>query len=324
MSFFDRFVNKTIVKNRDGSEHIREDFNVIKMIVELGIAFILIIMLFALQPFKSVETGTRGVITQFGAIKGIEPEGFLFVPPWQRLTAFSIRAEQADVEKAEGGTKDTQPVHESLTVRYAISEDKVAEVFEKYSHDGDLSNYIQTATIEVFKAVTSHYTAPELISNRTLMSKEIYDALSAKVAIYGAHIISIDVRDFGFSESYMTAINAKTTQEQLKLAADNEFFTVQSKQRQVVAVAEAQRDATKAAADATAYTKFIIAKSQADAIKAQGTALSEHSNVLELRRIEVEMARAEASKNWDGKLPVNMYGSAPVPFMNLGAPGSTN
>lgn len=33
------------------------------------------------------------------------------------------------------------------------------------------------------------------------------------------------------------------------------------------------------------------------------------------RRIEVEMEKA---KSWDGKLPVNMYGSAPVPFMNLG------
>jgi regulator of protease activity HflC (stomatin/prohibitin superfamily) len=76
---------------------------------------------------------------------GIEGEGLAVLPPWQKLYNFSIRAEKADIENAEGSTSDTQPVKVSMTVRYSIATDKVAEVFEKYSHDGDLSSYVQQA-----------------------------------------------------------------------------------------------------------------------------------------------------------------------------------
>jgi len=34
------------------------------------------------------------------------------------------------------------PVTVSLTVCYSISPNKVSEVFDKYSHDGDLSSYV--------------------------------------------------------------------------------------------------------------------------------------------------------------------------------------
>ena len=53
------------------------------------------------------------------------------LPPWQKLHNFSIRAEKADIENAEGSTSDTQPVKVSMTVRYSIATDRVAEVFEK-------------------------------------------------------------------------------------------------------------------------------------------------------------------------------------------------
>src|SRR5712692_11517837 len=125
----------------------------------IGLVIAVIILLVLLWPFYSVPTGSRGVVTQFGKIVGIEGEGLAVLWPWQNLSNFSIRAEQADIDKAEGATSDTQPVHVSLTVRYSIATDKVAEVFEKYSHDGNLSSYVQTATQEIFKAVTARYTA---------------------------------------------------------------------------------------------------------------------------------------------------------------------
>jgi len=123
------------------------------IIRDAAIAIGVLILLIVIWPFYSVPTGSRGVITQFGKIVGIEPEGLAVLPPWQKLTLFSIRSEQADIENAAGATSDTQPVTVSLTVRYSISPNKVSEVFEKYSHNGDLSSYVQTATHEIFKAV---------------------------------------------------------------------------------------------------------------------------------------------------------------------------
>jgi len=199
-----------------------------------------LVLLLVLWPFYSVPTGSRGVVTQFGKIVGIEGEGLAVLPPWQKLNIFSIRAEQADIDKAEGSTSDTQPVHVSLTVRYSIATDKVSEVFEKYSHDGNLSSYVQTATQEIFKAVTARYTAVDLIAQRAKVSADIGAALREKLSIYGAQVINIDMRNFSFSESYMKAINEKVTQEQLRLGAENKLKTVESEQKQKVAVAEAE------------------------------------------------------------------------------------
>lgn len=286
-----------------------------KQIVKWVIGGILALAaLLIIWPFYPVPTGSRGVVTQFGRIVGIEGEGLAILPPWQKLNNFSIRAEQADIEGAEGSTSDTQPVKVSLTVRYSIATDRVSEVYEKYSHNGDLSSYVQTATQEVFKAVTARYTAPDLISQRAKVSNDIGIALREKLTMYGAQVINIDMRNFSFSPSYMQAINEKVTQEQLRLGAENKLKTVESEQKQKVAVAEAEAKAVRATADGDAYANLTVAKAQADAIRVQSAALAQSKDVLELRRIEVEMKKAE---KWNGALPTSIYAGAPIPFMGL-------
>lgn len=70
------------------------------------IPVVVLIVLAILWPLHTVPTGSRGVITVSGAIRGIENEGFLLLAPWQRLDIFNIRAEQADINDAEGPTFD--------------------------------------------------------------------------------------------------------------------------------------------------------------------------------------------------------------------------
>lgn len=279
-----------------------------------AIVVVAIVLLAAAWPLRQVPTGSRGVITVGGAIRSIENEGFVLLWPWQRLAIFNIRAEEATVDKSEGSTSDTQPVTVSLTVRYSITPDKVAEVYEKYSHDGNLASYIQTATQEVFKAVTARYTAPDLIAKRAQVSNDINAALRQKVAIYGAQVINIDMRNFAFSPDYMAAINQKVTQEQLRLVAENKLKTVEAEQKQKVAIAEAEAAAVKAKADGDAYATLKMATAQADALRVQNAALAQNKDVLELRRIEVEHVKAE---KWNGALPGAIYAGAPVPFMQV-------
>ncbi|HEX8956904.1 MAG TPA: SPFH domain-containing protein [Burkholderiaceae bacterium] len=274
----------------------------------------IIILVAIIWPFHSVPTGNRGVVTTFGKITGIEEEGLVILPPWKKLTIFSIRAEQADIENAEGSTSDTQPVKVSMTVRYSIATDKVSEVYEKYSHNGDLSSYVATATQEVFKAVTARYTAPDLIAERAKVSGDINSALAQKLAMYGAQVINIDMRNFSFSESYMRAINEKVTQEQLRLGAENKLKTVEAEQKQKVAIAEAEANALRARADGEAYATVKAAEAQADALKVQSAALAQNKDILELRRIEVERVKAE---KWNGQLPQAIYAGAPIPFLNV-------
>lgn len=287
-------------------------------------AIVVWILLSVLWPFNSVPTGSRGVITQFGRIVGIEPEGLVILPPWQKLSLFSIRAEQANIDNAPGATADTQPVHTSLTIRYNIQPDRVAEVFEKYSHNGDLSSYVQTASMEAFKAVTARYEATQLISQRAKVSADILTALSQKLAVYGAYVISIDMRDFRFQDSYMTAINAKVEQEQLRLAAENKLKTVEAEQKQKVAIAEAEASAVRAKADgdkyaaiadaqATAESTRLNAEAQATDIRVRSQALqASGTQYLELKRVLVDQTRAD---RWNGQLPSSIYAGTPIPFL---------
>ena len=276
-------------------------------------ALILIFIIMYLWPFASVPTGSRGVITQFGKIVGIEDEGLAILPPWRHLHTFSIRAEKADIEKADGSTSDTQPVSVSLTVRYNVRVDKVGEVYEKYSHDGDLNNFVQTGAQEIFKAVTARYTATDLIAKRGQVSGDIFTALQHKLDIYGANVISIDMRNFSFSDSYMKAINEKVTQEQLRQAADNQLKTVESQQKQKVAIAEAEASAAKATADGVAYSRLKVAEAEAKSLALQGDSLAHNPSVIELRRVEVQL---EQARRWNGQLPSSIYAGAPIPFLN--------
>lgn len=291
-----------------------EELKIFPSVRDVCIVVLAIIMFFSFQPFKTVPTGTRGVITQFGAIKGIENEGLVILPPWQSMAIFNIRAEEATIENAEGSTSDTQPVNVSLTIRYSIATDRVADVYEKYSHDGNLASYVQTASQEIFKAVTARYSAPDLISQRAKVSSDINSALKQKLQLYGANVINIDMRNFSFSKDYMAAVSQKVTQEQLRMGAENKLKTVEAEQKQKVAIAEAEAQALRAKADGEAYANLKVATAQADALKVQNAALAQNKDVLELRRIEVEMTKAE---KWDGKLPENIYASAPIPFLDL-------
>ncbi len=280
----------------------------------IAVVLVVALALMTMWPFSQVPTGHRGVITTFGKISGIEGEGLVILAPWEKLNVFNVRSESADIEKAEGATADLQPVSVSMTVRYSISPDRVVEVFEKYSRDGNLNSYIDTAVQEVFKSVTARYTAPDLIGKRASVSADIQTALKAKVAQYGAQIINIDMRSFAFSAEYMGAINAKATEEQKKLAAENQVRTVEAQQRAKVVTAEAEATALKVQADGEAYAVKAKAQAEAEALRVQNTALRENKDVLELRRIEVELAKAQ---RWNGELPQHIYGSAPVPFMSV-------
>ena len=294
------------------SDAIRKRPHFVRNIVLAGVGAVIIL---SFWPFRTVPTGSRGVITQFGAIKGIQNEGLVILAPWEKLALFSVRAEEAKIENADGSTSDTQPVKVSMTVRYSISVGRVAEVYEKYSHDGDLSSYVQTATQEVFKAVTARYTAPDLIAKRAQVSADIATALRVKLALYGAQVINIDMRNFAFNGDYMKAISEKVTQEQLRLGAENKLRTVEAEQKQKVAIAEAEASALRAKADGEAYANLKMATAQAESLKIQNAALAQNKDVLELRRIEVEKVKAE---RWDGKLPENIYAGAPDPVPRRG------
>jgi len=50
-----------------------------------AVAVVVLVVLAWLWPIRTVPTGSRGVITVGGAIRGLQSEGFTIVLPWQKL-----------------------------------------------------------------------------------------------------------------------------------------------------------------------------------------------------------------------------------------------
>jgi len=103
--------------------------------------------------------------------------------------------------------------------------DKVSEVYEKYSHNGDLSSYVQTCHAgDLSKPVTARlHRSPSSSPNVPRCQPTINAALQAKLLAFvrRAGDQHIDMRNFEFSESYMaTRSMTRLTQEQLRLAAE--------------------------------------------------------------------------------------------------------
>jgi prohibitin 2 len=319
MSLASRYFETKVVGTDRSNREVKETtLNVFSVIRDVGIFVGLLILFLMLNPVNTVQTGTRGVVTRGGKIIGIEQEGWVILPPWEVLKPFSIRAETADIQNAVGGTADQQPVTTSLVVRYSIQPDKVAEVYEKYSHDGDLSSYVDSAVHETFKAVTAKFTAPDLLNKRSEVSAQVKELLAQKLAIYGAQVIQVDMTKFEYDGKYQNTINEKVQQDQLLQTAEKQLLTVKAQQQQKVEIAQAEADAQKAKADGQAYATLKEAQAQASALQVQNDALLKSTQVLELRKIEVQM---ETAKRWDGKLPENIYAGAPIPFLN--APQTT-
>ena len=97
------------------------------------------------------------------------------------------------------------------------------------------------------------------------------------------NISDISIKNIDYSDTFEQAIEAKVVATQKAEEAKNR--TVQVKEE--------------------ANQKLIEAQAEAESMKIRSQALSQNQNLVAY----------EAVQRWDGKLPVNIYGSAPIPFI---------
>lgn len=285
---------------------MRSEEQIFKLVkrAAIGGATTIAALIIGLGSFQTVPEGSRGIQLRFSEAVGVKSSGLQFkLPLVETIVPISIMADAVEIKNVEGATKDTQPVHTSLVVRYHINEKNVLTVYKEYAKDGNLDSYVATAAMEAFKAVTAKYDATELISKRGDVSNAVNSTIQSKVAKYGVEVLNVDMTAFNFSPEYMKAINAKVTEEQQKLAEQNKLERIKVEQQQKVVTAQAESDAAIA-----------TAKGKAEAVRLESQALRENMNILEMRRIEVAKIQAE---RWDGQLPTTVMGNA-VPMINLG------
>lgn len=255
-------------------------------------ALIVLILVIAFLPFTTVDSGERGVVTKFGKVdsKILEP-GFHIINPFSTdVIKMDVRVQKDEIE-ATAASKDLQTVSAKVALNYRLDTKEVARIYTDVNKEYSVK-IISPKLQEAVKAATAKYTAEELITKRAIVKDEMKVAMTEKLQGTGIILDDFNIVNFDFSTQFNAAIEAKVTAEQKAKEAQNKLVQVQ---------AEAQQAIERA-------------KAEAENIRLQSSAAN-NDKYIQLKQLEVQQTFAN---KWNGQLPTNLYGSAPIPFLDLG------
>ena len=241
----------------------------------------IIVLLLVICGFNSwfvVEPGYNWFTVTLGKVNStVYTDGLHFKTPFiTKSVKYNIQTQKAEWV-TEASSKDLQTVDATIVVNYKFKESEVVNLYKNVGKEEKVQEKVlEPAIQEVFKSVVAKFSAEQLITERSAVSKEIEDALNKKLDAYGIQIQSFNIVNFNFSKSFNDAIEAKVTAEQNALAEKNKLEQVKYEAEQKVVAAEAQAKAIEI---------------QAKAIQNQWGA---------------EYVKLKWIERWDGKLPVTM------------------
>lgn len=249
-----------------------------------------LILLSWLSPFVVIDAGHRGVITTFGKVdQKVLEEGLHFrIPIMQQVKEINVQIQKAEGD-GDAASRDLQQVHAKIALNFHLIPSRVAETYQSI---GDLESVgdriIIPSVQEAVKATTAKYTAEELISKRPEVRDQISQFLKERLLRHGIAIDEFSIVNFRFSDSFNTAIEGKTTADQLKLKAERDLERIKVEAEQ----------------------KIASAKAEAESLRLQKQEIT--PDMLKLREIENQRL---ALDKWDGHLPQVTGGS--IPLINI-------
>lgn len=216
----------------------------IKIIVILSIAFILFLIII-FGSFRTIKSSEVGVKVRFGKVVDTKMnDGVNFkIPLIEKIVKINVQVQKTEVETSSA-SKDLQDVNMKLAVNYRVDGKEAVNLYKNVG-----TNYnevvLQPAIQESIKAVTSQYTAEELIANRSEVSAKCIEALQSKVKKYGLQIDNFNIINFNFSAEFNKAIEEKQVAEQKVLTAKQELEKEKIEAEKKVVKAEAEKKANE-------------------------------------------------------------------------------
>lgn len=229
----------------ENSEQLtKEQKKLVKKIV-IGAIGIIIALILVFGSFRTINSGEVGIRVRFGKVVTTQmDEGVNFkIPLIEKIVKMNIQVQKAEVETASA-SKDLQDVKMKLAVNYRVDGTKATELYKNVGTNYD-EVVLQPAIQESIKAVTSQYTAEELIANRSEVSQKCTETLQGKVAKYGLMIDNFNIINFDFSAEFNKAIEEKQVAEQKVLTAKQELEKEKIEAEKKVVKAEAEKKANE-------------------------------------------------------------------------------
>lgn len=266
-----------------------------KGVLRVGIVLLLIVVIFSCTVI--IPAGHTGVVSVFGQVSSnVLQEGFHFKLPWQSVTKMDNRVVKLEVS-TEAFSSDLQTVNTTLAVNYRLDTDMSYSIYKNVGTKYE-DTLMTPAVNEVLKAIIAKYTAEQSITNRSVISGALIQGLNAKLQDEGLTVTDVNIIDFDFSDTYISAIEAKQVAEQTYQKAKTEQNQLTMEKQ-----AEAERRVIEAEAS------LEVAKIDAEAVEFAGQkeAAANQAIASSLSPLFVEYYKLQ---QWDGKLPTVSGGNS--------------
>lgn len=176
---------------------------------------LILIAIAGMSAVKMVGTGKIGVVTQYGKVTGRElTEGLSIVAPLgiNSVSTYDVKV-QKEVADTQAATKDLQDVTAEVVLNYHLNRGQVSKIHQTV---GVLykDKVISPALSETFKSASARYNASELITERAILKKDVYDQLRDRLEKYGIVVDDVSITNFRFSDSFAKAIEDKQVAQQ--------------------------------------------------------------------------------------------------------------
>ncbi len=256
----------------------------VRFIIPMRIASVLLILIGAAgSAIVLVPAGYRGVLLQFGAVKGVLTEGIhLVMPGINTVEQLEVRTQKEQAE-ASAASRDLQTVQCTVALNYHVEPTGVGHLYQTVGSEYRF-RVIDPAVHESLKVVTARYTAEDLIRLRDKVKSEVHTELVNRLRDY--HVVvepnGVSLTNFTFSQEFNSAIEQKQVAQQMA-------------EKQKYILDQAKLEAT------TAITR---ARGLAESAKINAEALQTQGGKLVLAKDWIE--------KWDGHLPTVQSGSGMI------------
>jgi regulator of protease activity HflC (stomatin/prohibitin superfamily) len=296
----------------------------------LPAAIALAILVVAAQSFFSIQPNERGFITQFGRVldpaRGPLGPGLHFkIPLISSVDRLPVSIDVLDVGNIEAFTKDAQRITLHITVTSQVPDSAVYHLLYEVGGSGnvDLDKNYRTVIADRLRTVVGRHEINDIAgSDRQAIIDEVRSVLSRDLAdLFGIKVDSVQSALVGMPPTYTQAIEAAMQARTQRQAAEQNQARARVEAETAKVRAAGEADAAIEAARGESQSRLLRATADAQAIRLKGQADADAAQIM-AKALETNqnLVSLRIAEKWNGILPQNMYGAAPVPLLSLPVP----
>lgn len=255
-----------------------------------------------------VETGEAGFFTRWGKIISTEPlsDGLhCYMPIGTDLVTYNIKNQSIEAT-TDVFTKDIQSMKLKFQVTYNLDKSKIMELHAKTGRSYP-NTIIIPAILGSAKDAIGKLEADKIVSERESVTHTIENNISKDLKPHGINITFVKLLNIDYSDAFERAVEEKQVTLQNSIKEKNQTARLREVAEQQIVKAEADAKSKILNSEAEAKAILVKAEAEAKAIEMKNKALASSTALIDYT----------LAQQWDGKLPVQMLGTSPVPFINL-------